>query len=110
MSSLVRTIQKRIAKAQKYERQTQRVDVIAGKPQVVHLKRGEGDIIGPDGESIGSKHWPQVAAPTRAHTPKVKAPRGSRRGKHSKEFVAARVEARAQFAALADELGFAAAA
>ena len=91
MSSLIRTLQKRMAKKMGYVRQTQKFTVVNGQPQVVRLGRGEGPILNPDNEPIGH-HWPQVSAPTRS-TEKVKhAPRGSRRSKHSAAWIAARKE------------------
>lgn len=85
MSSLVRTIQKRIAKRMGFVRQTSRLVIVGGVPQAVPFKRGQGPILNPNGEPIG-QHWPQVKAPTNAHTPKRKKARGSRRGKHRVGF------------------------
>ena len=85
MSSLIRTIQKRIAKKMGYTRQTSRVVMASGGPRVVPYRKGEGPILDPNGEIFG-QHWPQVKAPTNPHEPKPKAPRGSRRGKHRKGF------------------------
>jgi hypothetical protein len=90
MSSLVRTIQKRIAKAQGYTRQTSRVEIRGGQPVIIPLKRGQGDIIGPDGESTGSKQWPQVSHPTREVDVKDSARRGSRRGRMTAKEMARR--------------------
>lgn len=86
MSSLVRTIQKKIAKAQGYVRQKQEIREIGGVPQIIRLKRGEGVIIGPDGESTRSYQWPQVSAPTNpdAPLPASRSARGRRRGQPSK--------------------------
>lgn len=83
MSGFIRTLQKRMAKKMGYERQTQKVVVNNGIPSIVKLGRGEGAIIGPDGEPIG-KHWPQVSAATREVAKINRVPRGSRRGTHKK--------------------------
>lgn len=57
MSSYLRTIQKRILKKMGYVRQSHEVR----NDQVVRLKKGEGKIIGPNGELVG-QHYPQVVA------------------------------------------------
>jgi hypothetical protein len=60
MSSTLRTIQKRILKRMGYTRQTKKVEMneLTGLPQIVPLKKGEGNIIGPDGHDTGSKQYP----------------------------------------------------
>lgn len=60
MSSLVRTIQKSILKRIGYERQKERLVMRHGRPQVVRLKKGEGPILNPDGDSTGSRAWPRL--------------------------------------------------
>lgn len=69
MSSLVRRIQKNIARKMGYVRQQQRIEP-GDPPRVVRLRKGEGDILNGLGESTGSKRWPQVSV---ASNPKDKA-------------------------------------
>jgi hypothetical protein len=60
MSSLVRRLQIRMMKKRGYVRQTQKVvEGANGFPQIIRLKRGEGQIISPAGEPIG-RHWPRM--------------------------------------------------
>ncbi len=87
MSSALRTIQKRILKKLKFERQTQRVEVRNNVPVIVKLEKGTGPILGPDSEPVG-KHYPRFlpkGTPDR-QTPRKGAPRGSRRGTHKRPF------------------------
>lgn len=85
MSSTIRSLQKRIFKRMKFERQTQRVEVRNGKPVIVHLKKGTGPILGPDSEPVG-KHYPRLLPKGEAdrQTPRIGAARGSRRGTHKR--------------------------
>lgn len=87
MSSALRTIQKRILKRMKFERQTQRVEIVNGQPKVVALKKGTGPILGPDSEPVG-RHYPRLLPKSDAdrQTPRKGAPRGSRRGTHKRPF------------------------
>lgn len=61
MSGRVRTLEKRILKRKGFSRQTHAVEVVAGTPRVIRLKKGEGDIINPAGDKIG-KRWPRATA------------------------------------------------
>ncbi len=70
----MRKIQKAMLKKAGYVRQTQRIDIIAGVPNVVHLRRGEGQIINPEGDAIG-RHWPRCNAPLGTSNPFLKAGR-----------------------------------
>lgn len=61
MSSLVRRLQIRILKRKGYTRQVHRVHMseTTGIPTLIRLKRGEGEIIAPDGTSTNSRNWPR---------------------------------------------------
>ena len=65
MSSLVRRIQKRIAKGQGYRRYTRKylneVDPLTGLPVLDPLF---GHIVDSNGDSVGL-HWPKVSAPAK---------------------------------------------
>lgn len=65
MSSLTRSIQKRIFRKAGLKRETTAIDIIAGMPQTRRLKRGEGDIIDNNGHNYG-RHYPQRLVPLEA--------------------------------------------
>ena len=98
MSGFVRTIQKSILKRAGYERQKERLVVNNGRPVIVKLKKGEGVILDPAGDSTGSRKWPTITAgggkgQKRAFNGAYlngRKERGRRRGKHSKAWIEAR--------------------
>lgn len=61
MSGHVRTLEKRMLKRIGYARQTQKLEMFNGLPRLVALKRGEGEIMNPDGTSSGRRVWPHLA-------------------------------------------------
>lgn len=69
MSSFARTLQKRILKTKLgFSRQTQKVETdLTGRPVIVRLKRGEGNIFDANGDDTGSKHYPLLVRPTAAN-------------------------------------------
>jgi len=85
MSSGIRTLQKRIFKRIGYVRQTQKIDEKTGA--IIHLRKGEGQIIGPDHQPVG-QNYPRFLPPMDGNgTPKRKgAARGSRRGTTRKGY------------------------
>lgn len=57
MSGFVRTLEKRMLKRMGYTRQKARFDDQTG---IVRLRKGEGEIIAPDGSSTGARRWPRL--------------------------------------------------
>lgn len=92
MSSILRTLQKRMMKkAGGLSRQKRRMDMIAGVPTVVMIPKGKRPIVDGAGEEVGM-HWPKrFAMPTNPNARKKRPgpARGSRRGQMSKKFRAA---------------------
>jgi len=60
MSSFVRTLQKQMLKRMGYHRQKVSVSEVAGVVMSRRLKKGEGPILKPDGESTGNTFWPKM--------------------------------------------------
>lgn len=78
MSSFIRTLQKRILKRQGFTRQTRRVEVskLTGLPTIISLKKGEGNIIGPDGQDTKRRHYPRYLPKVPIAAPPAEEPEG----------------------------------
>lgn len=95
MSSLVRRLEKSLMKRAGYTREKWYVgkDPATGEPRIVQVKRG-GEITDRDDSPIG-RRWPARlpadAMPPKKIRAKIKTPpRGSRRGKRNKAYIARR--------------------
>lgn len=66
MSSFVRTVQKRIMRDKfGFTRQTKKVTTdLNGRPSIVNLGKGVGNIIDGNGDDTGSKHYPRLLTPS----------------------------------------------